>query len=206
MKWGDTFLEGMVFGASCRTSRPSSASSKWKLRTESLTFKMTLEDSDERLKGWIFGKGRGLDVKMGRSGRSLSCLFLSSWLHVFIESLFPNLDSRFGLFMGDSIDSSLCKLISTAVAQVSCRWMQACTVCPSESLVLLFSANADDRRGLRYCHQPFIGKLRYLRNVFSATSIWQKILWVFTEFLRSRWFKHHFLWPRARRRDHGVCF
>ena len=74
------------------------------------------------------------------------------------------------VFMASCFHSGGFKLISKAVAQVSCGWMQACTVCPSESLVLLFSANADDRRGLRYC-QPFIGKLRYLRNVFSTTSI-----------------------------------
>lgn len=122
MKWGDTFLEGMVFGASCRTSRSSSASSKWKLWTESLTFKMTLEDSDERLKGWIFGKGRWEDGKIGRSGRSLSCLFLSSWLHVFIvgdSSLSPRLWLRF------FVDG--CRLaLSAQASHWSCyfQWMQ----------------------------------------------------------------------------------
>lgn len=74
------------------------------------------------------------------------------------------------VFMASCFHSGGFKLISTAVAQVSCRCRHGTTVCPSESLVLLFSANADDRRGLRYC-QPFIGKLRYLRNVFSATAI-----------------------------------
>lgn len=88
---------------------------------------------------------------MGRSGRSLSCLFLSSWLHVFIVG-----------------DSSLSPRLWLRFLVDGCR--HGTTVCPSESLVLLFSVNADDRRGLRYC-QPFIGKLRYLRNVFSATAI-----------------------------------